>query len=148
MIDYLSQMFEVFVRDKGYRRSIEEITYVVKDLVYSKDNIKIIFACELMENAFDFEICFSANGNTYSVCEQEGRRELHYKNNGINIIHHSIFEYTKGVWDAASFQAEKEKLLHKKYGFGRSKKYFQDSVALYKLLLFPAIERIEEIVNK
>ena len=147
MIDYISQMFEFFVRDKGYHRSIAEITYVVQDLVYSKDNIRIVFTCELMENAFDFEICFFSKGNNYSVCEHEGRRELHYQNNGMNVIHKSIFEYTKGTWDAASFQAEKEKLLHKKYGFGRLKKLFQESTALYKQLLFPAVERIEEIVT-
>ena len=147
MLDYISRIFDVCFRDKGYHKSVVDTTYVVKDLVYSKENIRIVFTCELMENAFDFEICFSSMGKPYSVCEQVERRKMHYQNIGINVIHQSIFEYTNGVWDVASFQNEKEKLLHKNYKLGRSRKLFQESVILYRLLLFPAIERIEQIVN-
>jgi len=147
MVDYISQEFEFLIENKGYQRHVENLTYVVEKLIYSKGNIKIIFICELMEKSFDFEIWFAHGEEEYCICEWIDKVILQYYGNP-GVIRQSIFEYTKGVWDAASFQAEKEKLLHKKYGFGRSKKYFQDSVALYKLLLFPAIERIEEIVNK
>lgn len=121
MLSSIEQEFNFLVNSRGYTKSVEDLTFVVKDLVYSKENIRIAFTCELVENLFDFEIWFIHIGKEYSVCEWTGRRQLHYQNKkNQNIIQQSIFEYTLGVWDELSFQKQKEELLHKKNGFNRS----------------------------
>jgi len=135
----------MFLRnEKGYTTKVVDVTHVVKDLVFLKQGIQVVFTCELMENQFDFEIWFTYNGSEYSVCEQAGRRELHYQNMGKpDIVHQCIFEYTSGSWDDVTFQNQKELLYRRKYGFGRSRKLFLEFVSLYKKLLSCAIENIE-----
>lgn len=148
MINFIEQEFMYLIENRGYSKSIEDLTFVVKNIVYSKENIRIVFTCELAENAFDFEIWFTLNGKEYSICEWAGRRQLHYQNRGnVNIIQQSIFEYTIGMWDEASFQKQKEVLLHKKFGFNRSQKLLRESIVLYKKLLMPVISNIEKQVN-
>lgn len=149
MLSSIEQEFLFLTDNRGYTKSVEDLTFVVKDLVYSKENIRVIFTCELVEKSFDFEIWFTHNGNEYSVCEWSGRRQLHYQNKrNTNIIHQSIFEYTSGVWDEISFQKKKEEFLHKKYGFNRSQKLLHENIILYKKLLIPAINNIENLLKK
>lgn len=137
MVEVIKREFMFLVAEQGYVESVEALNYVLKDLIYSKGNMRVSFTCELMERAFDFEIQFRRDGKAHSVCEWAGRRRRP------NAVMQSVFEYARGVWDEASFQAEKEALLHKKYGFHRAEKRLLDQVLLYKRLLTPAIRSIE-----
>lgn len=149
MLNSIEKEFMFLTDDRGYEKSVEDLTFVVKDLVYSKENIRVIFTCELVENSFDFEIWFIHKGKEYSVCEWTGRRQLHYQNKGnADIIQQSIFEYTSGVWDELSFQKHKEELLHKKHGFNKSQKLLHDNIVLYKKLIMSAINNIENLLKK
>ena len=62
-----------------------------------------------------------------------------------DVIHQSIFKYSTGIYDELSFQKNKDNLLHKNIGFGRSKKLLVENVILYKKLLYTAIDNIEKI---
>lgn len=79
MIDYISDLFDNILIGEGYAKTISSITYVVKNIIYVKKNLKLIITCELMEYNFDFEIFFSSQGTWYSVCEQKGRLQKHYE---------------------------------------------------------------------
>lgn len=143
MIGTIEEEFSYLIY-RGYQVEVEEITYVFKHVVYFKPNIKIIFECELMENQFDFEIWVKCDDKEYSICEQEGRMQLYYQNQGAsNIIHRNIFEYTIGVWDEVTFQNKKEEIYKKRFGFNRGKKIFLEFIALYKGLLVIAVKNIE-----
>lgn len=143
MINTIEKEFSYLI-ERGYQVKIEEITYVFKHIVYFKPNIKIIFECELMENQFDFEIWVKSGNKEYSICEREGRMQLHYKNQRVlNITHKNIFEYTVGVWDEKTFQNKKEEIYKNKFGFNRGKKIFLEFIALYKALLVVAVKNIE-----
>ena len=97
MINFIEQEFMYLIENRGYSKSNEDMTFVVKNIIYFKENIRIVFTCELVENAFDFEIWFTLNGKEHSVCEWAGRRQLHYQNSAnVNIIHQSVFEYKIG----------------------------------------------------
>ena len=65
MIDIFEEEFAYLINDYGYLETIENITFVVKNLIYAKKNIKIIFTCELMSETFDFEILFEYDGKEY-----------------------------------------------------------------------------------
>jgi len=146
MIDIIKNEF-AFLQEKGYSETIEMVTFVFKKLVYYKPNIKLIFECELMEMQFDFEIWVKSGDKEYSICERERRLQLHYQNKGSNnIMHESVFEYTKGYWDENSFQKRKEEIYKRKYGFNKDKKKFLEIVSLYKELLVVAINNIEMIL--
>lgn len=141
LIDYISCQFDDLLQVRGYVKSIDAVSHVVKGVIYTHGNLRVVFSCELMDYTFDFKIIFFSGGKLHSV--SEWRRELNYQSIDTDVMVHSIFEYTRGIWDEDSFQKRKEELLHKKYGFRRKEKLLQETIALYSQLIIPAIDCLE-----
>lgn len=147
MIDLFEREFAFLITDRGFSKRIENVTFVVKNLIYEKNNIRIILTCELMSETFDFEIWFKYEGKEYSVCERKGRKILFYQNREkYDVIHQSIFKYSVGIYDELLFQKSKDELLHRGVLFNRSKKFLIKNIILYKSLLCTAINNIEQLL--
>jgi len=133
------------VMDKGYMLSIENQTYVARRVQYDKDNISIIFYCDLMETSFTFEIKLVYNSVNFLICESPVNHKLSRPSElNKKVVYKSIFEFTKEVWSEELFHKKKNELLHTKFGFNKNQKLRVELIKLYRELLTLAIANIEK----
>jgi hypothetical protein len=126
-----------FLEEIGYQVELNDITFIYKQIIYSKSNLSIIFHCELMEHQFDVEILVRYNNVEYVI------NDKNYNTHNTNVTYKSIFIFTQGLWDDASFQIKKEEIYKKKSLFRRNQKVMYDFIILYRELIKKAIKNIE-----
>ena len=141
---YIEQYFDILVTNKGYEKQTAWLTNIVENIVYSKENIALVITLEWAETSFCFDIRYDLNGIRHSVRET-GDFSAHNSETGAVI--ENVFDYTRDIYDSNSFQLEKERILHGRYGIGKYEKMFCENVVIYQKLLLYALDKIERMTH-
>ncbi len=121
--------FNFLVDEEHFKLNVIDITHVVKEIIYSKENISIKISVEEMENYFNIEIEYTSQKHKYCISDNLPLyKECNMYSGTKDIVYKSIFELTENYITENEF---KDKV---KYFYAKSKKFFKTKGALAEVI--------------